>query len=128
MHNKTKVFYGGGGYDKWKVYKTLDKRGSEGHHPAAAQCEDRAAWQLAWPTAFSGEAIRQIRRRGRSRWKQDVGYHRHRVSETAMYRMKCSFGEHLKNRLTPNQQTEARIRCKILNKFTELGLPQFEWI
>ncbi len=45
-----------------------------------------------------------------------------------MYRMKCCFGDHLKNRLTPNQQAEARIRCKILNKFTNLGLPQFEWI
>jgi hypothetical protein len=72
-------------------------------------------------------AIREIRRRGRRQWKERVGYHRRSLSETAMYRMKCCFGDHLKNREIPNQQTEARIRSKILNKFTHLGLPQFEW-
>ncbi len=34
---------------------------------------------------------------------------------------------YLKNREIPNQQTEARIRSKILDKFTHLGLLQFEW-
>ena len=70
-------------------------------------------------------AIREIRRRGRRRWKERVGYHRRSLSETAMYRMKCCFGDHLKNRLIPNQQTETRLRSKILNKFTHLGLPEF---
>jgi len=72
-------------------------------------------------------AIREIRRRGRRQWKKRIGYHRRSLSETAMYRIKCCFGDHLKNRLIENQQTETRIRSKILNKFTHLGLPQFEW-
>ena len=54
-------------------------------------------------------------------------YHRRSLSETAMYRMKCCFGDHLKNRLTENQQSEARLRSEILNQFTHLGLPEFEW-
>jgi len=33
----------------------------------------------------------------------------------------------LKNREFENQRTEARVRCKILNRFTHLGLPEFEW-
>jgi hypothetical protein len=72
-------------------------------------------------------AVREIRRRGRRQWKERIGYHRRSLSETAMYRMKCCFGDHLKNREIENQRTETRIRSKILNKFTRLGLPQFEW-
>ena len=73
-------------------------------------------------------AIRAIRHRGRRRWKEDIGYHRRSLSETAMYRMKCCFGDHLKNRLIENQRTETQLRrSKILNKFTQLGLPQFVW-
>ena len=73
------------------------------------------------------KAIREIRRRGRRHWKESVGYHRRSLSETAMYRMKCCFGDHLKNRLIENQRTETRLRSKILNKFTHLGLPKFVW-
>ena len=66
-------------------------------------------------------------RLGRRQWKENIGYHRRSLSETAMYRMKCCFGDHLKNRLIENQKTETRLRSNILNKFTHLGLPQFEW-
>lgn len=41
--------------------------------------------------------------------------------------MKCCFGDHLKNRKIQNQRAETRLRSKILNKFTHLGLPEFEW-
>jgi hypothetical protein len=35
------------------------------------------------------------------------------------------FGAYLKNGLLPNQKTEAKIRGKILNHFTKLGLPEY---
>ena len=73
------------------------------------------------------EAIRGIRRVGRKQWKQEVGYHRRSLAETAMYRLKCCFGSKLKNRELGNQRAESRLRSKILNRFTHLGLPQFEW-
>jgi len=44
-----------------------------------------------------------------------------------MQRMKCCFGDKLKNHLMPNQRVETRLRSNILNKFTRLGLPEFEW-
>lgn len=34
-----------------------------------------------------------------------------------MHRPKASFGDRLKNRMTPNQATEAALRCKLLNVF-----------
>ena len=126
--HKTRAFYGDGAYDKWKVYKTLAQRGTKAIIPPQRNAKIARHGNTRGRPLSRDEAIRQIRRRGRSRWKQDVGYHRRSLSETAMYRMKCCFGDRLKNRLTPNQQTEARVRCKILNKFTHLGLPQFKWI
>ena len=74
------------------------------------------------------EAIRGVRRSGRKQWKVEVGYHQRRLAETAMYRMKCCFGDRLKNREFENQKTEARLRSRILTHFTQVGLPQFEWI
>ena len=44
-----------------------------------------------------------------------------------MFRIKNAFGEKLKNRLLAAQQTEAAIRTKILNHFTQLGMPEFVW-
>jgi hypothetical protein len=122
------AFYGDGAYDKWKVYETLDQCGAKAIIPPQRNAKIAQHGNSRNRPLSRDEAIRQIRRQGRSRWKQDVGYHLRSLSETAMYRMKCCFGDHLKNRLLPNQQAEARIRCKILNKFTALGLPQFKWI
>ena len=73
------------------------------------------------------EAIRGIRRQGRSGWKREIGYHRRSLGETAMYRLKTCFGNVLKNRKLRTQRTETRLRSIILNKFTQLGLPKFEW-
>ena len=125
--NKIDGFHGDGAYDTRDTYETLEKEGIEAIIPPRRNAK-------IWQHGNSGEkplsrdaAIREIRRIGRQAWKNQVGYHRRSLSETAMYRMKCCFGDHLKNRLLPNQQTEARLRCKILNRFSHLGLPLFEW-
>ena len=124
---KVDGFYGDGAYDQRKTYETLDKS-----HVRAIIPPRRNA--KIWQHGNSGERplsrdveVREIRRRGRRQWKEQVGYHRRSLSETAMYRMKCCFGDHLKNREIKNQRTETRLRSKILNKFTRLGLPEFEW-
>lgn len=44
-----------------------------------------------------------------------------------MYRLKTTFGNKLKNRKLETQHIEARIRCRVLNQFTQLGLPKSEW-
>ena len=124
----TRAFYGDGAYDKWKVYQTLAKRGTKAIIPPQRNAKISQHGNSSQSPLSRDVAIRTIRRRGRRRWKEDIGYHRRSLSETAMYRMKCCFGDHLKNRSIPNQQTEARLRSKILNKFTHLGLPEFEWI
>ena len=123
----TKAFYGDGAYDQWKVYETLQKRRTKAIIPPRRNAKiSRHANSKGRPLSRD-VAIREIRRRGRRQWEEGVGYHRRSLSETAMHRMKCCFGDHLKNRLIENQRTETRLRSKILNKFTRLGLPEFEW-
>jgi len=118
---------GDGAYDQWKVYETLATEEIEPIIPPRRNAKIKQHGNSSEPPLERDEAIRGIRAVGRKQWKQDVGYHRRSLAETAMYRMKCCFGAILKNRELENQRTEARLRCKILNYFTHLGLPQFEW-
>jgi hypothetical protein len=120
-------FYGDGSYDPWKVRETLTTRRIKQIIPPRHDAKIKRHGNTKGPSLLRDVAIRGIRRLGRKRWKEEIGYHRRSLSETVMYRIKCCFGNRLKNRELPNQQTEARLRSKILNHFTRLGLPQFVW-
>jgi len=119
--------YGDGIYDQWKVYGTLETRGIKPVIPPRRNAQIKQHGNSSCEPLPRDEAIRGIRRRGRKGWKWEVGYHRRSLGETAMFRLKQTFGDRLKNRKLENQKTESRIRCKILNRFTKLGMPQFEW-
>lgn len=120
-------FAGDGAYDQWKVYEGLAEKEIHAIIPPRRNAKIKQHGNSGETPLERDEAIRAIRRVGRKQWKKDVGYHRRSLSETAMYRLKNCFGSHLKNRKLENQRAEARIRCKILNRFTHIGLPQFEW-
>jgi hypothetical protein len=40
-----------------------------------------------------------------------------------MYRHKANIGRRLHARTPPNQRTEAKIGCNVLNRMTSLGMP-----
>jgi hypothetical protein len=65
------------------------------------------------------ENLRQIRRRGRKRWKQDSRYHRRSLAETGMFRFKTTFGDRLSSRNFDNQATEMFVKCAPLNKLIQ---------
>ena len=115
-------FYGDGAYDPWEVRDELEKRGVEQVIPPRedAVLQNRRDGRRKERDA----AIREIGKIGRKGWKERIGYHRRSLSETGMYRMKTIFGESLKNRKLENQKTEVRLRCKLLNKLTTLGMPK----
>jgi len=73
-------------------------------------------------------AIRGVRDLGRRRWKACVGYHRRSLVERAVSRLEGTVGDRLKNRVFATERTEIRLRCEILNRLTQLGLPRFEWV
>jgi hypothetical protein len=123
--NQVSKFGGDGAYDKWKVYGTLSRRNIVPVIPPQRNAKIKQHGKSKLTPLARDEAIRGCRKLGRAEWKRQVGYHRRSLSETAMYRMKRCFGPTLKNRSDPAQKTEARLRAKILNHFTKLGLPKF---
>lgn len=57
------------------------------------------------------------------RWQKVSGYTRRSLIEAALSRYKRIMGQRLRSRTTLSQQTEVRIACSILNRMTELGMP-----
>lgn len=121
------TFYGDGAYDQWKVHDPLQDQAIEAIIPPRKNAKIKHHGNCNDSPLPRDEAIRDIRLLGRKGWKQEVGYHRRSLAETAMYRMKNTFGGKLKNRDLANQVTEAALRCKILNVFVTLGMPAFFW-
>lgn len=121
------TFYGDGAYDKWRVYDALAERGIEPIIPPQHNAKIRQHGNAAAPPLPRDVTLRTIRKLGRSAWKRQAGYHRRSLAETTMHRMKATFGGELKNRNLENQRVEVRIRCKILNHHTQIGLPPSQW-
>ena len=70
------------------------------------------------------ETIRAIRDQGRSTWKEQSGYHRRSIVEAHIGRYKHILGGSLRARTLPNQQTEARVGCALLNRMRRLAKPE----
>ena len=115
---------GDGAYDKRKVYEGCAARGIR--RVAIPPRKDARIWQhgnCAAPPLVRDENLRRIRKAGRKRWKQESGYHRRSLAETAMFRFKTIFGPYLQARKLPQQKVEAKVKCAALNRMTHLGMP-----
>jgi hypothetical protein len=56
-------------------------------------------------------------------WQRRSGYNQRSLVETVMFRYKTIIGRHFRARTPPNQLTEAKIGCDVLNRMTALGMP-----
>ena len=50
------------------------------------------------------------------------------LSETAMFRFKRLFGDHLASHRLENQKSEVWAKCLAMNRMNALGMPDGEWI
>ena len=64
-----------------------------------------------------------IEQHGRVGWQRRSGYCRRSLVETAMFRYRTIIGRRLHARTLPNQKTEAKVGCAILNQMTSFGMP-----
>ena len=71
-------------------------------------------------------ALEVIQRDGLKAWKQQIGYHRRSLAETAMGRIKGMFGERLQARSWEGQVNECYLRVAAMNRMTGLGMPRSE--
>jgi hypothetical protein len=69
--------------------------------------------------------IRDIEKVGLAEWKKQSGYHKRSLGETAMSRLKRTFGGELKSRSKKNQIAEVNVRISLMNLFTSYGLPRY---
>ncbi len=115
---------GDGAYDKEKVYTAA--QGRRIPKITIPPRRDAHIWQhgnCAAPPHPRDENLRRIRAVGRRQWQKESGYHRRSLVETAVFRFKTIFGDHLSARELTRQKTEARIKCAALNRMTRLGMP-----
>lgn len=82
----------------------------------------RAIRKLVKP-AKTIDGFQKNQEQARKEWKIDVDYHSRSVVETSMFRFKQIFGDKFLSRNFDNQKVEMLIKSNILNKFTELGMP-----
>lgn len=113
-------FRGDGGYDKKGVRKRLSKKKIKQIIPP----QNNAVISKNPALAIRNKAISRIKKVGRKKWKQEVGYHRRSLIEVAMYRYKTIIGNKISSRIFEKEKNEVRLGCKILNKLTALGMPK----
>ena len=109
-----------GAYDGETVYDEVLQR-----HPAARVIIPPRSTAIVSETGTTqrDEHLHSIGQHGRLGWQRRSGYGRWSLVETAMYRYKTIIGRRLHARTLPNQQTEAKIGCNVLNRMASLGMP-----
>ena len=65
--------------------------------------------------------VHKIRCDGVYQWRKESGYYQQSRVENTFYRYKTIIGKTLRARSEQNREVEAKIACKILNRFLELG-------
>lgn len=117
------TFCGDGAYDRNHIWNLLEEKGIDAIIPPRKNAN-------YWLDG-DGELIEHQRNRilewidllGSKWWKEKFGYHKRSLSETAMYRFKTIFGSELYSRKFKKQAIEAKLKIKIINQFTAMGMP-----
>ena len=115
-----------GAYDRQVVYDAQEGRSARAAVPPRRDAKVKRHGNSSGPRLARDENLRRIRKIGRSAWKEESGYHERSLAETAMFRMKTIFGDGVASRCSPQQATEAGVRCRALNIMTHQGMPRSE--
>ena len=112
------------GYDRahcWELLMIEEIKGIIPPRKDAVYWYDELGQLLPHPR---NKILKRVEAFGRKGWKKQSGYHRRSLAETAMFRYKSTFGSHMQARCEENQETEARIKVRCINKMTALRMPQ----
>jgi hypothetical protein len=116
-------FTADGAHDRTKVYEVLTAQGaSEIVIPprrAASKSTDASGG-----LAERDGAIERIAEVGRRLWRKESGAHRQARAEHGMFRFKSIIGDGLRAKTFEAQQREANVGVLVINRMTELAMPQ----
>lgn len=110
-------------YDKRNCYEAIRARRARAAIPPQKGAHIWQHGNSKQQRHIRDENLRRIRAVGRKKWKQEVGYHRRSLAETAVFRVKILFGERVSARGFEGQAAQALVRCAALNRMTQLGMP-----
>jgi hypothetical protein len=118
-------FRADGAYDTRAVYAALTAVGTPGidiaippRRTASSSGPSVGTWQQR------EAALLRIDEVGRRQWRKESGAHQQARAENGMYRFKQILGARLRSRSPEAQRREAMIGVNILNRMTELGMPE----
>ena len=121
---RLKAFKGDGGYDKFGFRKTLGKDVIQVIPPQKnAVIHVSRKGEEPPHLVQRNRDIRDIRQEGLEAWKEKSGYHQRSLNEVAMFRYKTIFGGNMSARKDCNQVAEAKLKCFLLNRYAEMGMP-----
>ena len=115
---------GDGAYDTRTCYEAVRQHGAV--PTFVPRCTARlgtAKEPSAW-RAERNRILRQITVHGRAAWRVFSGNTRQSIAENTMFRFKRLFGGCLWARSLEKQCTEAVVKCAVLNRMTQLGMPE----
>jgi len=122
---------GDGAYDQWSCWDAVAARPERPRavfppprtYRRVRRPRIRQHGNSAAPPLERDTAIRRIRAVGRAAWKREVGYHQRSLAETAVWRWRSFFGDHVHARTIDRQFTEIFICGAVFNRMTALGMP-----
>ena len=112
-----------GAYDSWDNDAFLTEQGIVSTIPPRKGSKIRQHGNCQAEPLQRDQNLRQIRQKGRGQWRLESGYSRRALAETHMMRQKRILGAALLGRKQSNQSVECRLRCAILNRLTQQGMP-----
>jgi IS5 family transposase len=110
-------------YDKRNCYEAIRARKARAAIPPQKGARIWQHGNSKQQRHLRDENLRRIRAVGRKKWKQEVGYHRRSLAETAVFRVKMVFGERVSARGFEGQAAQVLVRCAALNRMTQMGMP-----
>lgn len=110
-----------GGYDSKNSYKLTHPETKVIIPPRSNAVKDNKTHQR-------NQSIEYIKKHSKARWKREYGYHMRALVENVFSRWKTIFGENIKSKIPSSQQAEVTLKSFILNKMTDLGMPEWKRI
>lgn len=112
---------GDGAYDTHSYYNATANIGAKPCFPPRAGAARNKP--INEGTRLRNHTVGRVRELGLKKWKVKNNYHRRSMAETAFLRLKKIFGACAASRIFANQATELALRCHMLNKMNQLGMP-----
>jgi Transposase DDE domain len=115
---------GDGAYGTRACYEAVLQRGAT---PVFVPRRTARAGTTTDPTGWRAARnypLQQIQAHGRSAWQVLSGGTRQSIAENTMFRFKRLCGGQLWARSLETQRTEAVVKCSVLNRMTQLGMPE----